>query len=117
MRPVPTRWITPMRRREFITLAGGMSGQMRRIGVLMPFAKDDSQGEARVTAFLQALQKLAWTEGRNLQIEYRWDAGDLQKAATELVALSPDVIFGQFHSSSRRIATSDPERANRICAG
>jgi putative ABC transport system substrate-binding protein len=39
------------------------------------------------------MQKLGWTEGRNLQIEYRWDTGDLQKAATELVALSPDVIF------------------------
>jgi len=39
------------------------------------------------------LQKLGWTEGRNLQIEYRWGTGDLQKAATELVALSPDVIF------------------------
>jgi len=93
-----------MRRREFITLAGGMavwplaaraqqSGQMRRIGVLMPYARDDPEGQARITAFLQGLQKLGWTEGRNLQIEYRWDTGDLQKAATELVALSPDVIY------------------------
>jgi putative ABC transport system substrate-binding protein len=39
------------------------------------------------------LQKLGWTEGRNLQIGYRWGSGDLQKAAAELVALSPDVIF------------------------
>jgi putative ABC transport system substrate-binding protein len=39
------------------------------------------------------LQKLGWTEGRNLQIEYRWGTGDLQKAAAELVALSPDAIF------------------------
>jgi putative ABC transport system substrate-binding protein len=39
------------------------------------------------------LQKLGWTEGRNLQIEYRWGSGDLQKAAAELVASSPDVIF------------------------
>jgi putative tryptophan/tyrosine transport system substrate-binding protein len=94
-----------MRRRDFITLVGGsavawplalraqQSGQMRRIGVLMPFAKDNSEGQARITAFLQALQKLGWSEGRNLHIEYRWDTGDLQKAAAELVALSPDVIF------------------------
>lgn len=94
-----------MRRRDFITLMGGsaaawpltlhaqQSGQMRRIGVLMPYAKDNSESQARITAFVQGLQKLGWTEGRNLQIEYRWETGDLQKAATELVALSPDVIF------------------------
>jgi putative ABC transport system substrate-binding protein len=94
-----------MRRRDFITLVGGsavawplglqaqQSGQMRRIGVLMPYAKDNPEGQTRITAFLQGLQKLGWTEGRNLQIEYRWVTGDLQKAAAELVALSPDVIF------------------------
>jgi putative ABC transport system substrate-binding protein len=92
-----------MRRRDFITLIAGsavawplaapaqQSGQMRRIGVLMPYARDNSEARARITAFLQGLQKLGWIDGRNLQIEYRW--GDLQKAATELVALSPDVIF------------------------
>jgi putative ABC transport system substrate-binding protein len=96
-----------MRRREFITLAGGLavwplaaraqqSEQMRRIGVLIPLAKDDPEAQARIAAFVQGLQKLGWTEGRNLQIEYRWDTGDLQKAATELVALSPDVIFTNF---------------------
>jgi putative ABC transport system substrate-binding protein len=94
-----------MRRRDFITLVGGsavawplalraqQSGQMRRIGVLMPYARDNSEAQARITAFLQGLQKSGWTEGRNLQIEYRWGIGDLQKAATELVALAPDVIF------------------------
>ena len=73
-----------MRRRDFITLVGGsavawplasraqQSGQMRRIGVLMPFARDNSEGQARTTAFVQGLQKLGWTEGRNLQIDYRW---------------------------------------------
>jgi len=93
-----------MRRRHFITLLGSaaawplalraqQSGQMRRIGVLMPLASDNPEGQARITAFLQELQKLGWTEGRNLQIEYRWGSGDLQKAAVELVALSPDVIL------------------------
>jgi putative tryptophan/tyrosine transport system substrate-binding protein len=93
-----------MRRRDFITVVGGsaawplaaraqQSGQMRRIGVLMPLARDDPEAQARVTAFVQGLQKLGWTDGRNLQIEYRWDSSDLQKPAAELVALSPDVIF------------------------
>ena len=93
-----------MRRREFITLLSGaavwpiaahaqQAERMRRIGVLMPFAKDNPEGQARIAAFLQEMQKLGWTEGRNLQIEYRWDTGDLPKAATELVTLSPDVIL------------------------
>jgi putative tryptophan/tyrosine transport system substrate-binding protein len=93
-----------MRRRDFgkaivsiaiwpLALRAQQSGQVRRIGVLMPFAKDNSEGQARITAFVQGLQKLGWSEGRNLQVEYRWGSGDLQKAAAELVALSPDVIF------------------------
>ena len=93
-----------MKRREFISLLGGavawplaahaqQNERMRRIGVLMPFAKDNPEGQARNAAFLQELQKLGWTEGRNLQIEYRWDTGDLRKAATELVTSSPDVIL------------------------
>jgi len=69
------------------------SERTRRIGVLMPFAKDDTEGQGRVTAFVQELQRLGWTEGRNLQIEYRWGTSDLRKAATELIALSPEVIF------------------------
>jgi putative tryptophan/tyrosine transport system substrate-binding protein len=93
-----------MRRRDFITLVGGsaawplaaraqQSGQMRRIGVLMPLARDDPEAQARIAAFVEGLQKSGWTEGQNLQIEYRWSTDDLQKAATELVALSPEVIF------------------------
>jgi putative ABC transport system substrate-binding protein len=94
-----------MRRRDFIKAIAGSGAvwplaahaqqneRMRRIGVLMPFAKDNPEGQARTAAFLQELQKLGWTEGRNLQIEYRWDTDDLRKAATELVALSPDVLF------------------------
>jgi putative ABC transport system substrate-binding protein len=94
-----------MRRRDFIKVIAGSGAvwplaargqqteRMRGIGVLMPFAKDNPEGQARTAAFLQEMQKLGWTEGRNLQIEYRWDTDDLRKAATELVALSPDVIF------------------------
>ena len=93
-----------MRRREFIKVIAGSAAWplaaraqqpecMRRIGVLMPFAKDNPEGQARNAAFLQELQKLGWTEGRNLQIDYRWDTGNLRKAATELVTSSPDVIL------------------------
>jgi putative ABC transport system substrate-binding protein len=52
-----------------------------------------SPESARIAAFLQELQRLGWTDGRNLQIEYRWEPRDLRKAAIELVALSPDVIL------------------------
>ena len=69
------------------------SQRTRRIGVLMPFPKDNSEGQARIAAFLQELQQLGWIDGRNLQIEYRWETGDIRKAAMELVALSPDVIL------------------------
>jgi ABC-type uncharacterized transport system substrate-binding protein len=92
-----------MRRRKFIALMGAamtmplvaraqQTEQIRRIGVLQPFSKDSPE-KARIEAFLKELQGLGWSEGRNLQIEYRWETGDLQKAAMELVALSPDVIL------------------------
>jgi putative ABC transport system substrate-binding protein len=100
--PEPLR--EAMRRREFITLVGGavamplvargqQSGRTQRVGVLMPFAKDNPEGQARVEAFLQELQRLGWTNGRNVQIDYRWETSDLRRAATELVAPSPDVIL------------------------
>jgi putative ABC transport system substrate-binding protein len=96
------------RRREFITLLGSAaaawplaaraqpSDRMRRIGVLMATAADEPESQARLAAFLQALQQLGWTDGRNLRIEYRWSAGDaarLRRDAAELVALAPDVVL------------------------
>ena len=69
---------------------------MRRIAALMPFTATDAQAQARNTAFLQGLQQLGWTVGRNIQIDYRWSAGnvdDTRKYASELVALAPEVIF------------------------
>ena len=59
----------------------------------MPYAKDNPEGLARIAAFIRELQQLGWTDGRNVKIEYRWDTGDLRKAATELLTLSPDVIL------------------------
>jgi putative tryptophan/tyrosine transport system substrate-binding protein len=97
-----------MRRRDFITLLGGAATawpiaaraqqpeRMRRIGVLMNYASDDAEGQARLAAFHQGLQQLGWTVGRNVQIDYRWGAGNadrIRKFAAELVALAPDVIL------------------------
>jgi putative ABC transport system substrate-binding protein len=96
-----------MKRRKFISLLGGAATwplaaraqqreRMRHIGVLMPYTATDPQMQIRNAAFLQGLQQLGWTVGQNVQIDYRWSAGnidDTRKYAVELVALSPDVIF------------------------
>ena len=95
-----------MRRRDFITLLGAaaatplaaraqQSDRMRRIGVLMNAAEESDQ-QANLAAFRQALQQLGWTDGRNVQIETRWAGGsapEIRRHAGELVALAPDVIF------------------------
>jgi putative ABC transport system substrate-binding protein len=62
----------------------------------MTTAADDSESLARIGAFLQGLQELGWTDGRNVRIEYRWGFGNaerIRKSAAELVALAPDVIL------------------------
>jgi hypothetical protein len=82
-----------MKRREFIALLGGavswplparaqQPDRARRIGMLILYSQTDRESEARIAAFINTLQKLGWTEGRNLRIEYRWTAGDagLEKA-------------------------------------
>ena len=74
---------------------GQQAERVRRIGVLMNLASDDAEGQARLAAFHQGLQQLGWTVGRNVQIDYRWSAGNadyIRKFAAELVALAPDVI-------------------------
>src|SRR6201987_3485259 len=97
-----------MKRRNFIALLGGAAAlwplaaraqqpdRMPRIGVLMNLAADDAEGQLRIAAFLQALQQLGWSDGRNVRIDYRWAAGDtgrFHRYAEELLALGPDVIF------------------------
>ena len=70
--------------------------RMRRIGVLMPGTADDAEYQARMAAFLQGLQQLGWSDGRNVRIDIRWAAGDanlIRKYAAELIALAPDVIL------------------------
>ena len=83
-----------MRRREFITLLGGAAAdgrlaaraqqaeRMRRIGVLQGGGDtDDPRSQPNTAAFLQALQQLGWTDGRNVKIDYRWPAGDADKSS------------------------------------
>jgi putative tryptophan/tyrosine transport system substrate-binding protein len=97
-----------MRRREFITLAGGAAAvwpfvaraqqpeRMRRLGVLLNAAADDAEYQAWFAAFLQALASSGWTVGRNVSIETRWapaNVADIRRHAAELAALAPDVIL------------------------
>jgi putative ABC transport system substrate-binding protein len=97
-----------MRRREFIALLGSATAwplaaraqqpdRVRRIGVLMGFAESDPEGQADIAAFRDGLQKLGWTEGRNIRIDTRWatpaDAESMQRFAKELVALQLDLIL------------------------
>ena len=113
-----------MKRRTFIATLGSVAAwplvaraqqgePMRRIGVLVSAVEGDPRGLEYVTAFAQALAELGWTVGRNLRIEYRWGAGDLdrfRRYAAELVALAPDVVLassgsivGAFQQASRTV--------------
>jgi putative tryptophan/tyrosine transport system substrate-binding protein len=97
-----------VKRRAFITLLGGAAAwplaaraqqgdRMRRIGVLIGLAEDDPETKARLAGFRQGLEKRGWSEGRNLQIDYRFapasSADQAQALANELVAVQPEVIF------------------------
>jgi len=94
-------------RRKFLATLGGVvawplaaRGQqperMRRVGVLMITAEDDTESKARIGAFRQGLKELGWSDGRNVRIDIRWGAADaerMRKHSAELVALAPDVIL------------------------
>jgi ABC-type uncharacterized transport system substrate-binding protein len=95
-----------VRRREFITLLGGAAAAwplaaraqqpaMFRIGVVMGHKESDPEGQAQVAAFRQQLQKLGWTEGRNIQIDVRYatdDPNQIRALAVELMGLKPDLM-------------------------
>src|SRR5262249_59223023 len=98
------------KRREFISLLGGAAAawpltaqaqqgeRVRRIGVFMPGTADDSEYQAGNGAFLQALGELGWIIGRNVRIDYRWGAGDVDRyraTAADLVSLAPDVLLAE----------------------
>jgi putative tryptophan/tyrosine transport system substrate-binding protein len=96
-------------RREFIAGVGGavawpmvgraqQAERLRHVGVLMNAVKDDPGGPAEVMAFRQGLTELGWIEGRNIDIEFRWPGGDIDRVQTlakELVGLRPDVLIGR----------------------
>jgi putative ABC transport system substrate-binding protein len=95
-------------RRQFISALSGaavawplvahaqQAERMRRVGLLQGLAADDLVAQANNAAFVQGLQQLGWTDGRNLHIDFRFGAGNaanVRKYAEELVALAPDVIL------------------------
>jgi ABC-type uncharacterized transport system substrate-binding protein len=101
-----------MRRREFIAGLGGVpassllrpiaawaqQGERRRVGVLMNVVQDDPGGQTEVTALRRGLTELGLIEGRNIQLDFRWPGGDIERAqsfAKELVALRPDVLIAR----------------------
>ena len=108
-----------MRRREFVTLLGGAAAwplaaraqqgeRVRRIGVLMAVAERDLEAQGYIKAFVQVLHELGWAHGRNVQIEYRWGGGNLDRIRTyaaELVGLKPDVVLAQ-----TALAVAEPRR-------
>jgi putative tryptophan/tyrosine transport system substrate-binding protein len=97
-----------MRRRSFITLLGGgaaatwplaaraqQRGRVRRVAILMPDPKGDSEHEARVRAFKQELAKLGWTDGSNIRFDEHWVADNVDMVrshAADVVASNPDII-------------------------
>jgi ABC-type uncharacterized transport system substrate-binding protein len=100
-----------MRRREFITLVGGtavaftawpfaaraqQAERMPRVVVLIPYAESDPDAQTWFKSFVQGMQALGWTDGRNIRIDVRWTGGDadrIQRLAKELVDLHPEVVF------------------------
>jgi putative tryptophan/tyrosine transport system substrate-binding protein len=98
-----------LRRRQFITLLGGVAAawplaarahqpaQIRRVGMLIGYAENDPETQARLAAFRQAFEQLGWKEGRSVHIDYRFAPASPDQAqllAKELVALHPDVLVG-----------------------
>src|SRR6516162_1445415 len=110
-----------MRRREFITLLGGVAAilplaaraqqPLRRIALLSVLAESDPEIPPYVMALRQGLRELGWTEGRNIQIDYYWDVREPDRARTlaaQLVAQAPDVVlaFGSPATAAMQRATS-----------
>jgi putative ABC transport system substrate-binding protein len=126
-----------IRRRDFITLLGGAAAawplaaraqqdtRVRRIGVLISGVENDPEQKSRLSAFMQALAHLGWTDGRNTRMDVRWGGGDINRIealAHELVGLLPDVILTnntpgtaalQRETRTIPIVFCDPDRSGR----
>ena len=113
-----------MQRREFITFVGSaaatwplsaraeQSERMRRIGWLVGLRENDSEAQRRTAAFVQELERLGWTQGRNVEIDYRWLSDSIERNKTyaqELAAIKPDVLVS---SSTPAIIALRQETAN-----
>ena len=111
-----------IKRREFFTLLGGavvawplvaraqQGERVRRIGVLMAYAENDAEGQANVAAFRKELQKLGWTEGRNIRIDTRWASADfesIQQFAKDLVALQPELVLSSSTPTTAALLQTD----------
>lgn len=109
-----------MRRREFIGLAGGAVAwplsarsqqveRVRRIGILLTVSPEDTEFQAWIGVFLQALALLGWTIGKNIRVEIRWargSASEIHRHVAELVALAPDIILAHGASTVRPLLQS-----------
>jgi putative ABC transport system substrate-binding protein len=126
------------KRRQFITLLGGAAAwplaahaqqpeRIRRIGVLLPAAAEDSVFQSRVGAFLEGLEQLGWTIGRNVRIDTRWattNVAEIRRHAAELAALAPDVILahgvstvGPMVQATRTVPIVFPVAGDPVAAG
>src|SRR6266436_8080581 len=96
-----------LKRREFITFLGGAAAawplaaraqqpdRVRRVGIVIPYPKGDTEYEVRVRTLRQELAKLGWTEGSNIQFDERWTTDDMSRVwadAASLMASNPDVV-------------------------
>ncbi len=120
-----------MRRREFITLLGSGAAaawpldaraqqgpQKHRVGVLVNGEETDPEWMSRLEAFRKGVQELGWTPGVNLQLDIRYGADDegLRKAARELIALSPDLVFASTPPGVVAVKKSLSHGADRVGA-
>ena len=117
-----------MRRRGFIAALGGAAAwplaahtqqpeRVRRVGVLISPPESSPLAQAYVTAFVQALRRFGWVEGKNIQIDYRFAAGDptlFKTYAAELVDLSPDAILTGGSPAVAAVAAPDAHDTNRL---
>src|SRR6516165_5305716 len=131
-------WGLAMRRRDFVRGIAGAIGwpivaraqqpdRQRRVGVLLPIAKDDPEYQPWIAAFRRALQQLGWADGRNVRMDVRWattNPAEIRRQAAELVALAPDVILapgtstvGPLTQATRTVPIVFPIIADPVAGG
>lgn len=112
-----------MRRRKFIAVIGGAAAAwsiaaraqpsgMRRVGVLMGRFEADAEGQKQAAAFQQGLAELGWMQHKNIEVDFRWAAGDVVLARTlakELIGLRPDILV--VNSTSTLVAAMEQSRS------